>query len=88
MRIYQHTTLGNDHHNQIITQNCLVHFGDDSQYLYGDSVNNLVELIKKTLETLAQVKRYFGTNALNPDKTQCICTGSRQNISCEHYHKI
>jgi len=67
-----------------IAQNCLlVQYADDSQFLHSDSVNNLDTLILKTQETLSQVKGYFDSNGLkiNPDKTQCIFIGSRQNIA-------
>jgi len=67
-----------------IAKNCLlIQYADDSQFLHAASVNNLNELIGKTKQTLTEAKKYFDMNGLklNPQKTQCIFIGSRQNIA-------
>ncbi|XP_069985192.1 uncharacterized protein [Penaeus vannamei] len=54
-----------------------------TQFLHAASVNNLNELIGKAKQTLTEAKQYFEINGLklNPQKTQCIFIGSRQNIA-------
>ncbi len=37
----------------------LIHYADDTQFLYADTVNNLGNLIARTEETLKNVKQYF-----------------------------
>jgi len=67
-----------------IANNCLlVQYADDSQFLHAAPVSNLNELIRNTQHTLTEAKMYFDKNGLklNPDKTQCIFIGSRQNIA-------
>ena len=67
-----------------IAKDCLlIQYADDSQFLHAASVNNLNELIGKAKQTLTEAKQYFEINGLklNPQKTQCIFIGSRQNIA-------
>lgn len=54
-----------------------------TQILHTACVNNLSDLISNTQQTLTGAKTYSNNHSLklNPDKTQCIFIGSRQNIA-------
>ena len=58
-------------------------FADDTQILHTGTINEINQLVKETENTLTQTKYYFNKNGLlvNPNKTQCIFIGSRQNIA-------
>ena len=61
----------------------LVQYADDCQYLIKDKVENVNEMISKAENVLMKAKRYFDENGLliNPQKTECMFIGSRQNIA-------
>ena len=61
----------------------LVQYADDCQFILKGKLENLGNMIKKAENTLVKAKYYFDKNGLliNPNKTQFIFVGSRQNIS-------
>ena len=64
--------------------NCkIAQFADDTQILHTGTVKEINLLIQDAENTLTQAKNYFNRNGLlvNPNKTQCIFIGSRQNIA-------
>ncbi len=69
--------------SKIIKDYTLIHYADDTQLLYADTVNNLGNLISRTEETLKNVKQFLARNGLllNSKKTQCIFIGKRQLLS-------
>ena len=69
--------------NDSIYECSLTQYADDTQFLHADTVNNLEDLLSKTVETLRNVKQYFLRNGLmlNSKKTQCILIGNRQLLS-------
>ncbi len=56
---------------------------DDTLFILSDSAENFPQLIRKTEDTLHEIKSYFNTNGLllNLNKTQCIFIGSRTLLS-------
>ena len=61
----------------------LVQYADDCQFLLEGKVENINDMKIKAEEVLAKAKYYFDKNGLliNPNKTQCLFVGSRQNIA-------
>ncbi len=61
----------------------LVHCADYTQFLRYGTIHDLDQLIKDTVETLAQCKRFYIKNGLmfNSSKTKCIFIGNRQLLS-------
>ena len=61
----------------------LVQYADDCQFIIKGKVENINEMTSKADHILMKAKRYFDENGLliNPQKTQCIFIGSRQNIA-------
>ena len=57
----------------------LIQYGDCTQFLLADTVNNFRDLISQTEDTLHNVKQCFLSNGLllNPKKRQCIFIGNR-----------
>ena len=69
--------------NESINECCLTQCADDTQFLHADNLNNLQDLISRTVDTLRTIKQYFLNNGLmlNSKKTQCIFIGTRQILS-------
>ncbi len=65
---------------EYITESTLVQYADDTQFLHYGYLENIYNIIKKAEITLVTAKEYFLKNGfmINPSKTQCIFTGSRQ----------
>ncbi len=63
----------NDHSDEI--KDCfLIQYADDTQYLPTGTIDNLLQLIHNTEQTLIKIKHYFNKNGLLLIfvKTQCI----------------
>ena len=45
--------------NERINECSLTQYADDTQFLHADKVNNLEDLISRTVETLHNIKQYF-----------------------------
>ena len=68
---------------RLATQCMLVQYADDSQFIFTGTIKEVEKLIRDAESTLKEVKLYFDINGLkiNPQKTQIIFIGSRQNLS-------
>ena len=67
-----------------LTTDCdLVQYADDSQFIFSGSPNNIKAITDRAKHTMSRAKQYFDSNGLkvNPQKTQAIFVGSRQNIA-------
>ncbi len=60
----------------------IVQYADDTQYFETGSIDNLLQLIKKSEQTISKIKHYINMNGvlLNSKKTQCIFIGNRALI--------
>ncbi len=67
----------------IINDCALIQYKDDTQFLHSDFVDNFLNVIRKTHETLHKATLYFLTNGLlvNAKKTQCMFIGFHQLLS-------
>ncbi len=66
---------------EYITICTLVQYADDTQFIDSGSLENLANIINEAEVAIAN--KYFLRNSLmvNPNKIQCIFTGSRQLLS-------
>ncbi len=57
----------------------MIHYADDTQFLYTGTEDALSHLLTATQTTLSSAKAYFNKNGLliNENKTRCIFIGSR-----------
>ena len=68
---------------KVATDCDLVQYADDSQFIFVGSPNDIMDLKRQAEQTMKKAKLYFDSNGLkvNPQKTQVIFIGSRQNIA-------
>ena len=61
----------------------LVQYADDAQFIFSGSPNDVKAITDQAERTMSRAKHYFDSNGLkvNPQKTQVIFVGSRQNIA-------
>ena len=69
--------------SKVVADCDLVQYADDSQYIFSGSPNNVKAITDHAEYIMSRAKHYFDSNGLkvNPQKTQAIFVGSRQNIA-------
>ncbi len=67
---------------EIVDKCFIVQYADDTQYFETDSIDHLLQLIKRSEQTISKIKHYINMNGLllNSKKTQCIFVGNRALI--------